>query len=214
MVCFPIIEKPENRSELNGIIKIIQKSANPLKYIEPTSGSGTLVDGDIRSLVLWNSYFRAKANTTEEEAWFQLDFKHLRIYPISYALRGMNKDVSMYYGNQWSVYGIKENDIDKSDNWKNLGTHESAAGKYCGDSPLCLANGSIDTFDVNNEKFDGFRYIRFVSKKVTHPDSLKLLLASAVEVYGLLINPNKCIITCKLRNKASIVIYALHILLC
>ena len=96
MVCFPIIAKPENRSELNGIIKIIQKSANPLKYIEPTSGSGTLVDGDISSLVLWNSYFRAKANTTEEEAWFQLDFKHLRIYPISYALRGMTKDVSMY----------------------------------------------------------------------------------------------------------------------
>ena len=210
MVCFPILVKPENRSELNGIIKRIRRSTNPLKYIEPTTGSGSNINGDVKTLVLWNDYFRAKVDTKQEEAWVQLDFKHLRIYPTSYALRGLTHEWEAWYGRKWSVYGIKENDIDNEDKWKHLGTHESVAGKYCGNSALCLTNGSIDTFDVVNEEFDGFRYIRYVSKQGS--SELKWFVATAIEVYGLLINPNKCVMTCKFRNKITISMFVLHML--
>ena len=190
-------------NELKGIIYEIKekyKIDNPVsaKIIEPKSiGAST---GSLDSIVLWNE--DVFSTSVVENAWIQIGFPRRFIFPTAYSFRGPLSS-NWRYAKAWNVYGIHEEDDDKSaSEWDLLGSNKTSESTYCVTltSYEYCEDRRVGTFNLKPMKSSiGYRYIRWVATE-GGGDSTGRWTISGLDVYGTLSSSNLNINDQKLKH--------------
>ena len=172
MILPDIIEAPfPNGDSTEGLISKF-RNLNPNEEIENEIIPSTIdIDnGDINTLVYWNSGVQSKGDST----YFQLQFKNYYIFPLGYSLRGFN---TKHFGTKWSLTGY---DAD-FDNSVDLGINESANSNFCGTEEICNSN-KWGTFSIPKQH-KTFRYLRWSRIESSFDNYFAL---GGIEVFGIL----------------------------
>ena len=199
-------------NELKGIIyqlKTKYKIKNPIdKYIVlPTSNGGR--NGDISTLVLWNS--NGYGTTKVSGTYVQLTFPQSIIHPTAYSFKGPVSSSTMWwcYTKAWNIYGIREGDEDKDVNsWDLLGSNNTQETPYCHtpNSGGWCNDASIGTYHLNVASNKMYKHIRWIMTEGCSPSSCNPsgFGLGGIDVYGTLINKMKiCSCRCNYQARSS-----------
>ena len=116
---------------LNGIIYKIKntyKIEDPIasKVVVPSSiGDSThpTYSDPLKAHVLWNTTYGSKRT---KDSWVQLSFPGRTVYPVAYSFREPLSG-GWCYAKAWDVYGIKEEDENKTkESWNLLGSNKTS----------------------------------------------------------------------------------------
>ena len=95
-------EPPQGSGEPHGIIYSIRQKVtnnNILNYVVSTAHQ--FLDGDVNSLVKWNSY---SMSTATKGSYLEIEFKDRFVFPTFYSFKG-HYDYG-YIAKEWNLYGL------------------------------------------------------------------------------------------------------------
>lgn len=125
----------KTHNELNGIIHKLRYFYNvdPLDYVVPSSFYD--MQGNKKTLVVWDTFLYQSGNNVVENAWFQLTFWKHFVFPSSYSMRSVYDGQGTYFcPTTWRVLGIYFGDENHQDRWVELGTNNLSESIYCNSS--------------------------------------------------------------------------------
>ena len=117
------------RSDSHSLSGIINEIVNTYNIKDPISSkivipsSSNVVDGDVKTLVLWDSFLWRAAHG--KEVYFQLKFPKRYIIPIAYSLRGILSPIERCYAKRWVIYGFNKGEENDRNKWDVLAENTS-----------------------------------------------------------------------------------------
>ena len=190
-----------DNSSLSGIIYEIvntYKIKDPIssKIVIPSASSNT--DGNVRTLVLWDSFLWRTVKTIGVEPYFQLKFPKRYVIPTAYSLRGILSETERCYTRKWVIYGFNKGEENDRSKWDVLAENTSDEHSFCGTSIYCNTD-EVYTYQMKPTS-KGYNYIRLTALESscgTRWNNVHLA-TSGVDIYGTLVKPSK--ITCRIKR--------------
>ena len=163
---------PKGSETPSGIIKRIKNEVTDLtSYVYPSYG-GTLFDGNINSLVNWDSFVQLwKAGM-----YLQVEFHHGYVYPTSYSIKGKK---GRCFATEWTLYGFNT-----EEKMTVLGEDKNENTTFCGGSKNGCYSDDWATFSIR-KPLKAFKYFRMIGRSFNKCNGGDFLQLGGFELFGL-----------------------------